>query len=150
MRQALSVVLVLVVLEEGAGKQLPAGRAPPGAFCSLATAPPGDVAGGIVAAAVRRSPAIRSTAPANSAPESASRRMASKTSAWLPSANRTICRAAVGDNRPTLVLIKGSFLWATPQRWSKLQTIQAEMLYPSRNQSSSSRLRSVRLVSFIS
>ena len=27
--------------------------------------------------------------------------MASRTSAWLPSGNRTICRAAVGDNRPT-------------------------------------------------
>jgi len=36
------------------------------------------------------------------APESASCRMVSRTSAWLPSGNRTICHAAVGESSPTL------------------------------------------------
>src|ERR1017187_5343905 len=43
----------------------------------------------------------RSTTPPNSALDSASRRMASSTSVWLPCGNRTICRAAVGVNKPT-------------------------------------------------
>ena len=54
-----------------------------------------------IAARIHRPLHSNVVTPANSALLSASRRMASRTSAWLPSGNRTICRAAVGDSRPT-------------------------------------------------